>query len=194
MKARIIIGDKFQDIEIENFEVSYNKYEDIDLFVLLTPKDFIVKESKENIKTEAIGVAKPSSRGIIDEGDIFSINIPVSNLFESTDKPATLLIERQKQNVNWCQDGKKIGEFKIIEENRVITSDTFKFIESNMVIFTDTIKKAIEQLVKREKVFAEDYFLYTIKEPLVVFGDALDNNYREFHVLEQVTKVQLKKG
>jgi len=194
MKARIIIGDKFQDIEVENFEVSYNKYEDIDLFVLLTPKVFIKDEGKKNVKTEAIGVAKPSSQGIISDDDMFSVNIPVGDLFGDSGKQPALIMERQKQSVNWYVGDIAAGKFIIKEENRVIRSEVFKFTESNIVVFIDTIKKAIKQLVEREKTFAGDYFLYAIKEPHVIFGDILDNKDREFYVLEQVSKVQLIDG
>ena len=191
MKARIVIGDTFQDIEVVNFEVSYNKYEDVDLYVLLTPKDEQEIITPANSKTEAVDVLKPSSRGISTEEDIFNTSIPVSNLFESEGKPPTLLLERQRLHVNWCQKGKKLEEFELIEENRVITSDTFKFIASNIIEFTECIKKAIKQLVEREKTFAEDYFLYEIKEPFVIFGDDDSEKTKSFHVYEEVTKVSL---
>ena len=73
----------------------------------------------------------------------------------------------------------------------MIKSDIFTFLESNIIDFTNTIKQAISQLVKREKVFVGDYFLYATKEPVVTFGEILENNIREFYVIEEVTKVQL---
>lgn len=189
MKARIIVGEDFQDIEIEHFEVSYNKYEGIDLYVLLTPKESLVAVSDD--KKDEQWVAKPSSAGIIKEEDIFSTDIPVSGLFENADTPSWLLIERQKNKVNWCRPGKSLEEVTIIEKDRVISSDVFTFAEANMIVFIDAIKKAVTQVVEREKLFAQDYFLYAVKEPVVMFGKELDNKVREFYVIEQVTKVQL---
>lgn len=191
MKARIIVGEEFQDIEVESFEVSYNKYKDIDVCVIVTPKDGAIVTPYKKIKKEAIGVAKPSSAGIVTEDNMFEVDIPVATLFEGDNKPSWVLIERQRAQINWCRPDKKKEDLKIIEENRVIKSDIFKFPESNIIDFTNTIKQAVSQLVKREKVFAGDYFLYATKEPVVTFGKVLENNIREFYVIEEVTKVQL---
>jgi len=191
MKARLVKGETYEDIEIENFEVSYNKYEGIDLFVMLTPKDFI---PEEELQTEAVDVNKPSSKGIGDDDEMFSSSIAVKDLFESDNKPSTLRLERQKHKINWCTDMELLVNFDKIEENRAIQSDTFRFIEANIIVFTETIKTAIKQLVEREKTFADDYFLYQIKEPYVIFGDKLEDNSREFHIYEEVTKIRQRKS
>jgi len=191
MKARIIIDEEFQDVEVESFEVSYNKYKDVDVCVIVTSKDGAIEIVGKESKKEAVGVAKPSSAGIVDEDNMFEVDIPVATLFEGDNKPSWVLIERQRAQINWCRPDKKKEDLKIIEENRVIKSDVFTFPESNIIDFTNTIKQAISQVVKREKVFAGDYFLYATKEPVVTFGEILENNIREFYVIEEVTKVQL---
>lgn len=133
MKGLLIIDDKEQEINVASFEVSYHKYNQYDTVITVSTEEYI--ESQVSVKVpvvEAVGIDKPSSRGIVDE--------PIGEVPVKDSLKGESFLEEARRNAGI----KIINSFK--------PSDTYK-MQTNIEIgewLPDDYLQAIAELVKKE--------------------------------------------
>lgn len=155
MKTLLIVDDRQEELDINLYDISFGKFEGYDCVILL--------QSKRQVSEEAVAaVPRPSSKGIASE--IFDA-VKLSAVVQGTDLQEYLRECREKEGVT-----NVVSVSADAEGNRVNICT-----KKHSVLDKDALRRAIEDLVKVEKSYAQEGTIYLLSEGCVVNFD--DNQF-----------------
>jgi len=178
MKLLLIIDGERQEIPVQAFEISYNKYEEFDTVIIIdTPA-----RTQEKI-VEAMDVRRPSKGGIQEWVDITDATL-IRDIFSDA-KNSPLDNARIDNNINIISELDPKDE--ILQKDLTIISDSFE--DDDIINVLEHMSVACKQLAEREKVAVADHYLYITEEPYLKKDE--QNKYK---IIEKVSIVKKRES
>jgi hypothetical protein len=175
MKLCIIIDGEELFFDAKTFEITNNRYGDVDVAIEVCTEDYIksplLPAVDTNIKYKVPGLRKPSRGGISsDTTETFPTKFPLVDV-----KDNLLFILRAERNLHVVGALNPEEGYEAVE--KVIVTPAISWNNDN---YYETMENLIKNLVKTEKeIIGEDFFLI-LEAPMVL------NNLKECYVEEKV--------